>query len=734
MFSSTTSTDAAAVSFLLRNNANLSVVNQFIERPLSSTQQDLFTQLLNSLQVYELNGLEIDIYKAELDEYIGGIAYLTHKLDDLNQSDVLFTLVRLDNKILIVARSNVDTLDVSEIVTEYSGGGHRRAASAMVRDEELALSQLEEEIITMVEKKMQPLVLAKDIMSSPVKTIGPDKSMEKAEARMLCYGHSGLIVTENEDLVGVISRRDVDKVKQHDLMHAPVKGYMSRQVVTIKEDTTFKDIQQKMVEHDIGRLPVLNDNDELIGIVTRSDVLKVLYGEADYIKGQQNRYGRSMVDISKQVFNVKNILKKMQTEEFELLSEVGRIADNLDLNVYIVGGFVRDLILGVKNFDFDIVVEGDGIKFARKLAIELEGEVIDEHQEFGTACVATGLGFKLDVVSCRVEYYQYPGALPEVEASDLKQDLFRRDFTLNALAIQLNSKSFGKLIDFFGGKEDLDAGLIRILHNFSFIDDPTRIFRALRFVNRYDFELEEITKELMEHAIDQKVVKGVSLGRLSNELKLILKEEEETVIEILSDLEEFDLLKFFHPRLNWTDEQLKLACEIPWAESWIEELEIKEELTVWHLYLLFLIKNLSISEAKKLLTDLKLSSSIINKVKFIKEEAKDKLELLTESNIKASKVYNNLEFLSLEELVYLVIVSEDTEVKDWIEFYLLELRGIELQVTGKDIIELGYEPGPCFQKALQAVKTKKLNGELETYEAERNYLEEYLSCLEKEDN
>ncbi|ADL13192.1 CBS domain-containing protein [Acetohalobium arabaticum] len=732
MFNSTTSTDAAAVSFLLENDANLSVVNQFIERPLSSIQQDLFTQLLDSLQAYELDGLEVDVYKAELDEYIGGIAYLTQKLDDLNQADVLFTLVRLDNKILIVARSNVDTLDVSTIVTEYGGGGHRRAASAMVRDKKLALSQLEEEIITMVEEKMEPLVLAGDIMSSPVQTITPDKSMEEAEEKMLCYGHSGLIVTEDEDLVGVISRRDVDKVKQHDLMHAPVKGYMSRQVVTIREDTTFKDIQQKLVEYDIGRLPVLNRNNELVGIVTRSDVLRVLYGEADYIKGMQNRYGCSMVEVSQQTFNVKNILKKMESEEYKLLSEIGKIADNLELDVYIVGGFVRDLILGVENFDFDIVVEGNGIKFARELAEELEGEVIEEHQEFGTACVATRLGLKLDVASCRVEYYQSPGALPEVEASDLKQDLFRRDFTLNALAIKLNSERFGKLIDFFGGKEDLEAGLIRILHNFSFIDDPTRIFRALRFVNRYDFELGQITRELMEHAIDQKVVEGVSLGRLSNELELILKEE--TAAEILSDLEEFDLLKFFHPQLSWTAKQSKLASEIPWAERWVEELEIEEELAVWQLYLLLLVNPLSVAEAKSLLTELKISNDIIAKVEFIKESDKEKLELLREFNVQPSEVYNSLKSLSLEELVYLVIVSENTEVKDWIEFYLLELRRIELQVTGKDIIELGYEPGPCFEKALQAVKTKKLNGELETYEAERNYLEKYLICLKEEDN
>ncbi|KXS43779.1 MULTISPECIES: CBS domain-containing protein [unclassified Candidatus Frackibacter] len=731
-FTSTTALDAEAVSFLLENEANLSVVNQFIERPLSSAQQDLFTQLLNSLTVHELNGLKVTTYEAKVDEYIGGIAYLTHKLDDLNRSDVVFTLVRLGSKVLVVARSNIDAVDVSEIVTEYNGGGHAKAASAMIRDEDIVLDDLKAELIGLVQQKMKPSVLAKDIMSNPVKTITPDESIEEAEAIMLRYGHSGLIITKDEEIVGVISRRDIDKVRNYDLMHAPVKGYMSRGVVTINEETTFKEIQQEMVEHDIGRLPVMNDDDELVGIVTRSDVLKVLYGQADYIKGQQNRYGRSMVEVSEESSNVENLLADLDSDLFDLLVKAGRVADQLELNLYIVGGFVRDLILGVKNLDLDLVIEGDGIDFAYKLAERLEGEVKEVHKEFGTAIVKLTDGLKLDIASSRVEYYEYPAAPPQVEAALLKQDLFRRDFTINALAIQLNEKRFGRLIDYFGGEEDLEEGIIRILHNFSFIDDPTRIFRALRFANRYEFEIESLTKELIEHAINQNVIKGLSSGRLGNELFLMLSEEKAGYI--LLDLDKFGLLAYFHPKLTWGEEEYRLALEIPWINDWLEHLEITEDVTIkiWQLYLIILTKSLSEHVIKHLLLRLKFSKALIDKVIFAKNEAKDILNLLSSSDIKPSKVYYHLEPLSTEEILYLVLLTDEDEVKDWIQDYFLNLRRIELEVTGKDIIDLGYKPGPYFKKALQKVKKAKLNGNFNSYEDEYKYLKDCLKELKKE--
>ncbi|MGM0471457.1 MAG: CBS domain-containing protein [Bacillota bacterium] len=730
-FSSTTSLDAQAASFLLDQGANLSVVREFIERPLSAKQQQLFTQLLNSLEVHNLAGLTVNVYQATLDQYVGEVAYLTHKLDDLNYSDVLFTIVRLDHKVLIVARSNVDTVDVAEIIKEYGGGGHSKAASAMINDSELSLTDLESELVTAVEDKMEPVVLAEDIMSTPVRTINPDKSMEQAEELMLRYGHSGLVVVDEDNhLSGVISRRDVDKVKQHDLMHAPVKGYMSRNVVTINQETTFKNIQQQMVEHDIGRLPVLDDEGELRGIVTRSDVLRVIYGKADYIMGQQNRYGRSIVKVKRQTFNEQSLLQRLDEPEYQLLVAAGKIADQLDAKLYIVGGLVRDLILGIKNLDLDLVIEGDGIKFASQLAKELSGEVKEVHQDFGTAEVEVDDSLKIDIASCRVEFYEQPGALPEVENSSLKEDLFRRDFTINALAIQLNQEHFGRLIDYFGGKEDLEEGLIRTLHNFSFIDDPTRIFRAIRFANRYDFTIERLTKDLIKYAIEQDVVAGLSCGRLSNELELILAEERAP--QMLESLKEFGLLEYFCADLTWTDQQHQLALELSQLIEWFTNLDSDLEVDRWQLRLMLLAANLSSKQVDELADYLNLNAKVVKRVKFVVEEATEKLESLTQRELARHEIYYQLKSLEEEELLYLVLIAEDEVVQERITTFLLELDRIELEVTGKDIIELGYQPGPYFKDALEEVKKKKLNGQLEGYQQELDYLRKYLTSLEEE--
>ncbi len=158
-----------------------------------------------------------------------------------------------------------------------------------------------------------------------------------------------------------------------------------------------------------------------------------------------------------------------------------------------VGGFVRDLFLGIKNYDLDIVVEGEGIKFARELGKDLGGRV-RSHEKFGTAIVILADGFKIDVATARREFYEYPAAFPKVELSSIKKDLYRRDFTINAMAIQLNQKYFGKLIDFFGGQRDLRKGIVRVLYNLSFVEDPARIIRAIRFEQRYNFKMDRTTE------------------------------------------------------------------------------------------------------------------------------------------------------------------------------------------------------------------------------------------------
>jgi len=353
-------------------------------------------------------------------------------------------------------------------------------------------------------------------MSTPVKTIPSDQKIRSAKKVLKKLRLKGAPVIEKGRMIGVITLNDIQKAMKHHYEHASVKGYMSRSVITVSPDVPLHLIQKIMFEKNIGRLPVLKKK-KLIGIVTRTDVLKTvhrdIFEKAEPLKKRRTR------------FNISTKMKKMLPREIlKILHTIGGTADLEGLRAFVVGGFVRDLLLGVKNFDIDIVLEGDAISFGKKIAKLLNGSYV-AYKKFGTSSVVInwpkglripgtsnltlrqaqgrpehnrGAKFKLDFATARKESYEKPAALPTVQFSLLKDDLHRRDFTINAMAASLNKGSFSQLIDFFGGERDLEKGIIKVLHDGSFIDDPTRIFRAVRFEQRFGFRIDRYTRDLIK--------------------------------------------------------------------------------------------------------------------------------------------------------------------------------------------------------------------------------------------
>jgi len=206
----------------------------------------------------------------------------------------------------------------------------------------------------------------------------------------------------------------------------------------------------------------------------------------------------------------------------DILKAAGAIGDKYGFKVFAVGGFVRDLLLGADNLDIDIAVEGDGLRFAKELANKLNGSLIT-HKQFGTATIASIA--RVDIATARSESYKVPAAYPNVKFGTIKDDLKRRDFTINAIALSLNKKSFKKIVDFFNGRKDLKRGIIRVLHDQSFIDDPTRIFRAVRFEQRYGFRIEARTEQLLRHAVNSGVLHKLKKQRIERERAIISKEK-----------------------------------------------------------------------------------------------------------------------------------------------------------------------------------------------------------------
>ncbi len=440
-YNTTTPLDAEMVAFLLRNGANLSVVEEFVDFSLTEVQQEALNVLLDQVEHKTVHGLRVDIYSAVLDEYLLGVNNIIHKLRDIREADLYFVIVEMPGRVLVVARSDVDSIHLGQFLEPLGGGGHAGAASTMIKNAKL--EDVMFQISDMLDQRVQLPRLARDIMTTPVKTVPPKATIQQAEEIMLRYGHSGLVVADETGIKGIFSRRDLDKLKKHDMNNAPVKGYMTRKVVIISTETSVSEVQRLMVGHDIGRLPVVDDNGKLVGIITRTDLLKILYGEE--ISDRQSYYGSSLVKVEPKLYNILSRLEQTSWEFFDMFCQIRDLSIDLKMNPYLVGGFVRDLLLCHSSQDLDLVVEGDGIEFAKNLH-QIFGGKLDLHPEFGTATLEFE-SFHLDIVTARVEYYEYPAALPQVEPGLLKQDLYRRDFTINTLALSLGKEHFGWLVD-----------------------------------------------------------------------------------------------------------------------------------------------------------------------------------------------------------------------------------------------------------------------------------------------
>ncbi|OEH86765.1 hypothetical protein BHU72_00375 [Desulfuribacillus stibiiarsenatis] len=520
----TTARDLLAAGYLVNQGANLAVISQYEDKPLGVEQQKLLNILMQSGTEFPFQGVDVMLATHRQKSYLGGLSLIASKMMDVTGVQALILIIEMGNKVFIVGRSSSDRIDVLPVINALGGGGHSKAASATIKDGS------HEDIVEIVKSNLaaivKPAVTARDMMSSPVKTISPDTSIEDSARMMLRYGHTGFPVVDVDKLVGIISRRDLDKATHHGLGHAPVKGFMSKEVRTIEPNLSVEEIQNIMIEENVGRLPVVED-DKLIGIVSRTNVVEYLHGR------RNNNFILDESALKPLERKLKDRMKKqMELPIYQLLLHIGEKADEIGVNAYIIGGVVRDLVIGYPNEDIDIVIEGDGIQFANLLA-EQYGGTVRGHEKFGTAtwklpneCLLETMcrpGLKIDITTARREYYDYPAALPNVERSTLREDLFRRDFTINAMAIQINKKNFGMLIDYFHGSKDIKEKKIKVLYNLSFVEDPTRILRAVRFEKRFGYAMDKQTRDLAINSVDK--ISSVSEVRISNELRMLFNEQ-----------------------------------------------------------------------------------------------------------------------------------------------------------------------------------------------------------------
>jgi len=378
-------------------------------------------------------------------------------------------------------------------------------------------------------------------------------------------------------------------------------------------------------------------------------------------------------------------------------------------------------------------VEGDGIKFARELAKARQGRV-KEHLKFQTAVVVFPDGQRIDVATARMEYYEYPTALPTVQLSSIKLDLYRRDFTINALALNLTPGHFGQLMDFFGAQRDMKEKTIRVLHSLSFVEDPTRILRAVRFEQRFNFRIGAQTLRLIKNAVQLNLFTKLSGFRLAHELQHIM--DEEHVLESLHRLQELKLLAAIHPQLNQDPERLRVLMELHKVHSWYALLYIDPPVNTWRLYMLGLTMGAERDQLEDVCRRLRFSDRELRDFMILRDhlgEALAKLMNWQEGVSTMSEIYFTLELLPVEGVLFLMARSRREELRKNISLYLTHLRAQPLQIAGDDLKVLGLPTGPWFAQVLRQVRTAAVDGVATTREKQLELAKTLVEKLRTEE-
>lgn len=722
-YGTATPRDAYAAAWLLDQGALLDVVRDFLEHPLSDDQIAVFERLQENARIYDIQGHPVVVASAHAPGLVEEIATLAHKLRDLLDPDGTFVLVDLGQHVQLVARSVGDAIDVGRIAEHFGGGGHGRASAAIIRD--MTLEEAEETLLDLLRGQIRPSLTVADLMSRGVQTLPPDARARDAAGRMRRYGYEGFPIVQEGRIVGLLTRRAVDRALDHGLSGVRVDQLMEAGEVAVRPTDSIAALQHVMMTTGWGQVPVVDDSGRIAGVVTRTDLIKHM-GHDTPANTRRSEVARLLEDALPPLL-------------MALVREIGRIAQQMDVNLYAVGGFVRDLLLDHHNIDIDFVAEGDAIALTRALRAEFGGD-LRSHRRFGTGKwllnddtwrrVADRLGFPpsaldelpphLDFATARTEFYDAPTVLPEIERSSIKHDVHRRDFTINTLAIRLDPRHFGQLLDFYGGEVDLHRGRIRVLHSLSFVDDPTRILRAIRFEQRLGFTIEARTAELIQHAIP--MLDRVSGDRVKHELELIFDEAQPE--RVLRRLDELGGLAHLHPDLRADDwlfaayRALRAALARP---LWPELASLDPELPYFALFTHRLPRAATLQVCRRLHVRRRTVDTLAAVSRLAAEMG------LLDGPIRPSQLDRLLRKASDDALVTLWAAASTASTRDHLADYATRLRFVSPTIGGDALKERGLKPGPAYTHILAALRTAWLDGDVTTPAEEAALLDRLLA-------
>lgn len=713
-YSSTTKEDFSAASWLLDQGMDVNQINEMASHELTRLHVQTLNSLLESAKTYMAKNVPIVLAEVNLEHYLGDFAYLAHKLMEMEKFSVLFAIGIMGDRIQVVARSRSSAINVGEICADLGGGGHVYAASASVRGK--MITEVRELILRRAAEQVTPQKLARDYMSCPAVGIAADAAIHEADELMVHFGLKAVpvFVPGTRMLDGLLDAQTAARARAHGLGAEKVLEYMQRRVSTLSPGATIEELAEIIIGQRQRLVPIVEDK-KVIGVVTRTDLINVFAAESGNLAHSQDKEAKQR--------NIGNLItERLPDETRRILLLAGEIGRNLGQPVYAVGGFVRDLLLDHPNHDIDLVAEGNGITVARELARVLGGRV-REHEKFLTSVVIyhneAGEECHIDVATARLEYYEYPAALPTVELSSIKMDLFRRDFSINALAVRLDCEPFGQLVDFFGSRRDIKSRLIRVLHTLSFVEDPTRCLRAVRFEQRYKFRIGAGTEKLIKNILPMHLLEKLSPHRLFNEFRLIC--EEENNAECILRLNEIGILKTLGANLELNPAKTAALKNMKNLASWYRLLFFEKPLQTWICFFLALSHKLNYARASENYLALGLPEAKKGEIMRQREKLRNlapKL-VLWQTNYdrgcaRISDFYDLLRGVSLEILLYYMAVAENPGLEKNISRYITQWRREKADINGNDLRSLGVEPGPLYGELLDYALKGKLDGKAPT--------------------
>ena len=692
----TTPEDLRISAWLLENNASLEWVRRWVLKALQPEQLELLNSMVEATEEVMVAGSPVALSMIEVDHYYEEAAFVVHRWIEIFEIPVGAVMLVNPPNINLILRSRLPGLHVGRVAQRFGGGGHPTAASARVTG--MMPVELRETLLETLAVEMPPPTTAIDIAVRSIFSVDDTNDVEETKDRINQLRVNALPVRDSQsgELTGLVTRQILDRALSHGMGGRPVSAIMQPELPVVSAVTPLDELRDLFLERSY-RFVIVDEAGRPAGIITRMELFRRLF-EHQHAAGSTLDHRMAGTRPTSQP--ISRILREVSPPWVQRLIAAAReVADRLGASVYLVGGMVRDMLLERANEDVDLVVEGDGIAFAEALAEVLDGRA-HPHLPFLTAVITLPDGLRIDVASARTEFYRTPAALPEVATSLIRQDLYRRDFTMNSLAVVLSGERYGELVDFFGGRMDIQRQEIRVLHSLSFIDDPTRALRAVRYARRLGFTIASDTRNLISTALEEGVFERLSGQRLRRELEFLLAEPHPTpALALIADL---GLLPAICPEFKWSEEARSYLMEIEGQLAWYQLEQMGAPPEPWVLFL----SGLALTSGKGVTNDLvqRLQLGGPTRDLFLAlPAAVEEIKTATNSGLSRSQQAQVVEQHPREALL-LAMSDLPLQARRSLASAAVAAVRVQLPVSGQDLLDGGVSPGPHIGRALRLTR------------------------------